>query len=197
VIIPADLRAWSAEGINDLINDLKQLSERLKPYGIQVGYHNHHSEFNAYKDTTFWDYLAQNTPDDILLQLDLGWIVFAEQDPVAYIKRYQDRITTSHFKTSIARYSDVSEHIKAAGAESWMDEMMIISRYNQAMADESEELKPLIGQDIVPWAAIVAQYRKSDQPVWFVVEQEVYPDNMTPLAAVKQSLQGLKSILKE
>lgn len=98
VIVPADSRAWNDEGIESLVNDLNKLSARLAEKGLLIGYHNHDKEFGSFLKQTYWDYIAQNTYEEVLLQLDVGWVNFAGKNAQHFVKRYPGRTLTTHIK---------------------------------------------------------------------------------------------------
>ncbi len=98
VIIPADARAWDGEGIESFVNDLNQLSTRLAKKNLRIGYHNHAQEFGSFLKQTYWDYIAQNTYEEVFLQLDVGWVNYAGKDAEYYVKRYPGRTLTTHIK---------------------------------------------------------------------------------------------------
>jgi sugar phosphate isomerase/epimerase len=108
VLISSDHRAWSATGIDSLIEDLKMLTPKVAKYGLQLGYHNHDQEFDDYKNTTFWDHIAKNTPQSFVLQMDAGWVNYAGKDPVDYLKRYPNRTLTTHIKVRTHKGSNQS-----------------------------------------------------------------------------------------
>jgi len=56
---------------------------------------------------------------------------------------------------------------------------------------------PLIGQDVTDWPAVIRAELAVGGTEWFVLEQEDYPEGMTPLEAVKSSKAGLDKILTE
>ena len=56
--------------------------------------------------------------------------------------------------------------------------------------------KPILGQDAVDWAAVYAACASVGGTDWIVVEQELYPDGKTPMACTRESLAGLRAILK-
>jgi sugar phosphate isomerase/epimerase len=56
--------------------------------------------------------------------------------------------------------------------------------------------KPILGQDSVDWAAVYAACASVGGTDWIVVEQEIYPDGKTPMACTRESLAGLRAILK-
>jgi len=98
IIVPGDKRAAIGEEINSLTQELTELTNILAKEGIAFGYHNHAKEFAAFNNSTYWDYIAQNTPKNMLLQLDVGWVNYAGVDPIDYLKRYPNRTLATHYK---------------------------------------------------------------------------------------------------
>lgn len=197
LIVPMDARAWDPEQIDSLVTDLNRIAKALKPYGMQTGYHNHHREFDTYKDSTFFDYIARNTPDHVLLQVDVGWAYFAGQDPAEILARYRDRIKSVHFKAQMTRFADIREQAEEAAKQHPFAEFGVIFQHNQAAADNHDTIQPLIGQDRLDWPSILNALYSADNPVWFVVEQEIYPNQMDPMTAVEASMKGLQAELSE
>ncbi|MCJ8295406.1 MAG: sugar phosphate isomerase/epimerase [Colwellia sp.] len=101
LIIGWDERAWHPQGIKEVVKLLNQLDKKLAPYEIKTGFHNHNHEFDDYQGTTYWDYLAVNTADSVVLQQDVGWTTYAGKDAVAYVKKYPNRTLTTHYKVRI------------------------------------------------------------------------------------------------
>ena len=98
LFVPMDRRAWDPEGVKQVVAELNELSEKLAPYGITFGYHNHAQEFADYKDATYWDFIARSTSENVTLQLDVGWVTYAGKDPVEYVRRYPGRTLATHYK---------------------------------------------------------------------------------------------------
>lgn len=70
-------------------------------FGLQLGYHNHHKEFNklADSDQTMWEYLVENTdPENVFYELDVYWCSKGGQDPVELLAKYPKRIKMLHVK---------------------------------------------------------------------------------------------------
>lgn len=164
LIVPWDDRAWHPEGIKATVADLNRLAKKLKPHGMLVGYHNHEKEFNDYQGSTYWDYLAQNTSNDVVLQQDVGWTTFARKDPIDYVKRYPGRTLTTHYKVRLP--------------------------------EGTEGKLPIIGKDTIDWLNLTRANIAVGATQWIVVEQEEYPNGLTPLQAVQASKTGLDNILK-
>jgi sugar phosphate isomerase/epimerase len=80
----------------DLLN---QKASALKPFGIDVGYHNHNLEFAPVGKTTGWDILWGETQADLVnFEVDLGWVAAAGLDPVQFLKRARGRVKLVHVK---------------------------------------------------------------------------------------------------
>lgn len=164
VMIPADSRAWNADGVESLVKDLNALAIKFAKVGMRIGYHNHEKEFNAYKNTTFWDYIAQNTTPDVFLQMDAGWVNYAGKDPIEYLKRYPFRTLTTHIK--------VRTH-KGTGQS------------------------PILGEDGYDWTNHIKHNISVGGTRWLVLEQEEYPNGLTPLETVAKSKLGLDKAISK
>jgi hypothetical protein len=56
---------------------------------------------------------------------------------------------------------------------------------------------PIIGKDTIDWLNLSKTNIAVGGTLWFVVEQEEYPNGLTPLQAVEQSKIGLDKVLKD
>lgn len=81
--------------VAELMNDI---AEKLKPYGMRVGYHNHDIEFIKIDGERPWDIIFQNTSKDVVMQLDIGNAMHGSADPIEILKRYPGRAITVHLK---------------------------------------------------------------------------------------------------
>lgn len=96
--IPEEKRS-SREAFMQTVEEFNQVAERLAPHGMQVGYHNHDYIFETFDGDLMWDLLAENTRDNVILQLDTGHAAGIGQDPVELLKRHPGRTTTLHAKS--------------------------------------------------------------------------------------------------
>ena len=197
LIVPLDPRAWDPEQIDALVQDLNWASKRLASEGMKVGYHNHHLEFRPYKGASFWEYLVESTHPEVVMQLDLAWVVFADKDPAALIQQYGKRIQTSHIKAQVTQISDIDKQLWQATKGDWRAEFELGFAQQQAVTDQSGAIQPVIGQDIIDWPEIIAAFEESGTLEWLVIEQEVYPDAKARLTTIKASKQGLMKLLGE
>ena len=165
LIVGWDERAWHPEGIKEVVALLNKLAKKLAPFGMKTGFHNHDHEFNAYAGTTYWDYLALNTPENVVLQQDVGWTTYAGKDPIAYVEKYPGRTITTHYKVKLP--------------------------------EGTQGKLPIIGQDTIDWLNLTKANMTVGGTLWLVVEQEEYPNGLTPLQAVAESKRGLDKVLQK
>jgi sugar phosphate isomerase/epimerase len=81
----------TAEQFNDL-------SERLKPHGMKIGYHCHGGDFAKVEGRTAWEIFGENTNSDVILQLDIGNCLGGGGDPIAMLKQFPGRSVSLHVK---------------------------------------------------------------------------------------------------
>jgi len=165
LIIGWDERAWHPEGIKEVVTLLNELDKKLAPYNIKTGFHNHNHEFDDFQGTTYWDYLAVNTADSVVLQQDVGWTTYAGKDAVEYVKKYPNRTFTTHYKVRIP--------------------------------EGVQGKQPIIGQDTIDWLSLLKANISVGGTKWIVVEQEEYPNGLSPLAAVALSKKGLEQYINQ
>ncbi|HET9475076.1 MAG TPA: sugar phosphate isomerase/epimerase, partial [Steroidobacteraceae bacterium] len=94
---------WNAELFN-------KFGKQVSDAGMSFGYHNHSAEFKKFDGKTAFDYLFETTdPRHVKMELDVGWVVVAQQDPVAILDKYQDRVIALHVKDVGKRGADGQE----------------------------------------------------------------------------------------
>jgi sugar phosphate isomerase/epimerase len=83
---------WIAENLN-------KIAEKAKRAGLRTGYHNHNLEFRKIDGVVAYDQLLQSTdPALVSFEMDIGWVVAAGVDPLAYFKKYPKRFSMLHIK---------------------------------------------------------------------------------------------------
>ena len=87
-----------ADGWKGVAERLSAAAGKLKPLGMAPGFHNHRIEWEPVDGVRPMDVLADNTPGDVVLQLDVGTCVQAGADPVAWIQKHPGRIRSIHCK---------------------------------------------------------------------------------------------------
>lgn len=79
---------------------LKQGAIQAAQAGLRILYHNHAFEFEAQVEGMYGlDYLFSTIPADAIgAELDTYWVQTGGEDPVAYIRKYADRLPRLHIK---------------------------------------------------------------------------------------------------
>ena len=99
IIMASAGKVIDAEGWKGVAERLSAASEKLKGVGMRSGFHNHQFEFMPLPTGEKpIEILAKYTPKEVVLQMDVGTVLFAKQDPVAWIKANPGRIVSMHLK---------------------------------------------------------------------------------------------------
>ena len=105
--IPENLRNTS-EACRATGKVLTELAARVRPEGLQLGFHAHAQDMRALPDgTTAWDVLAESTPLDFILQYDTANGMDAGADPVKPIVDWPGRAISVHLKEYAGRHGAV------------------------------------------------------------------------------------------
>ncbi|MGQ8336987.1 sugar phosphate isomerase/epimerase family protein [Sunxiuqinia sp. A32] len=145
-------------------------------YGLRTVFHHH---CGGYVETPQEvDILLKLTNPELLgLCLDMGHYAFGGGDPVAAMKKYQDRIWHVHFK-------DYDPKIGKEAA---------INKYNYFKSVELGVFCEL-GKGNVDFKSIVNILNKKGYDGWIVVEQDVLPGMGSPKKCADNNRQYIKSL---
>lgn len=141
--------------------------EVLKKHGVQFYYHVHGYEFHKHADGTLFDLLMQLTKRDLVAyQMDVLWVVFPGQDPVALLNKYGSRWQLMHVK-------DLKKGVKLG-----------------ALTGNTELTNDVpIGSGQMNWPAILKAAQKAGVKHYFIEDE-----SPTVLEQIPQSLQYLKTV---
>jgi sugar phosphate isomerase/epimerase len=89
----ADLAGWHKA--SDAFSDV---AERLRPHGIAAGYHNNQREWTELDGELPIEIVASRTPEDFVLQFDVGPAVQHGIDAPAWIRGHAGRIRSVHLR---------------------------------------------------------------------------------------------------
>lgn len=96
--VPQDERTNDAAGWTRLGNELAGYQKKIAAHGIALAWHNHSFEFAKLPDGSYpLDHIFAAAPD-LHWQADIGWIAWAGEDPIAWLKKYSGRVTSVHVK---------------------------------------------------------------------------------------------------
>ena len=96
---------WNAFG--------KSLSSYVKVFednGITLGYHNHSFEFNPLPSGKMPIECILDNNENLKFEIDLGWVVAGNADPIFWTKKYASKIIACHLKDFTSKDLDLIEH---------------------------------------------------------------------------------------
>jgi sugar phosphate isomerase/epimerase len=132
------------EGWKSLCEKLTTAVEQLKPHGLSAGYHNHQAEWAKLENgQRILEVLAANTPEEFVLQLDVGTCEEAGADPVAWVRGNPGRIKVMHAKD-----------------------------YAPGSGGADKGYRVLFGEGMTPWKELVAAAKSVGGIEYFLIEQE-------------------------
>jgi sugar phosphate isomerase/epimerase len=93
------MNAKDAQGWIDFAKLFSAAAVTAKAAGMYVGYHNHQHEFkDKFDGLCKWEIFYSNASPDVCQQMDVGHVVSAGEDPVAWLKKFPNRSRTLHAK---------------------------------------------------------------------------------------------------
>jgi sugar phosphate isomerase/epimerase len=98
IVMASAGRVEGADGWKRVAETINKAMEQFRSAGMRGGFHNHQSEWKPVDGQKPIVILADNTPKDFMLQLDVGTAMEASEDPVAWINAHPGRINSLHLK---------------------------------------------------------------------------------------------------
>ena len=154
------------EKLKRICEEWNEIGRKLAPFGLKGVIHNHGEEFcwmdEEKKEKRIYDYIAENTdPKYIGFELDVGWVVRAGLDPVAYINQYAGRIPLIHMKECAYAAKDFEdlEHFPSRvlqmGEPKIVNGVPYFSEEQKEILNNSRKWNVELGTGIVDFKAIV------------------------------------------
>lgn len=96
--VPEEERVNTSDFWKRLGEDLATGAERARPHGLKVVWHNHDFEYAILPDGSRPIEHILGGSDEVLFEIDCGWVTRAGADPAAELARYADRIAFIQMK---------------------------------------------------------------------------------------------------
>jgi sugar phosphate isomerase/epimerase len=96
---PSEIEA-DARGV---VARIAAIAPRVQALGLQLGFHNHWAELETHDGISVLDELCKLPPEQLWLELDLGWAWWAGTDPADLLERLAGRTPLVHIKDLRAR----------------------------------------------------------------------------------------------
>ena len=77
---------------------MNETAAKLRPHGLQLGYHNHAHEFVVDGGEILMETVLKNTEPDVFAEFDVFWVAYAGYDPARFVKKYANRQPLMHLK---------------------------------------------------------------------------------------------------
>ncbi len=168
------------------VQNVKKVGAMLADNGIGLGYHNHDFEFEKENGAYVLDRLYQDVDESLLQpELDLCWVNYGGEDPVAYVNKYAKRSNIVHFKDFFS--TGVKGEVYA----------LIDENGNEIKKEKSKEENAFrftpLGQGVQNFPAIVEAVKKSN--IQYVIYEKDQWYDADPFAEAKASIDYLKQDL--
>lgn len=165
----------------ELIPVIYRIGSLCREAGIQLLYHNHDFEFEAFNGGHMLDFLYQAIPSRLLqTEVDTCWVKYAGVDPAAYLLQYKGRAPVVHIKDFVGFKGDSSPYHLIGQAD------------NPDASIAQFSYRPL-GMGVQDLPAIVSAAKEAGAR-WLIIEQDESPDR-PPLEASAISIDYLKKII--
>ena len=113
----------------------KELSFFVKIFednGLTLGYHNHSFEFNKLSSGKMPIECILDYNENLKYEIDIGWLVAGNADPMEWINKYSDKIIACHLKDFFSKDQDLLDHNQqSAIGEGFIDWPSILSEINK------------------------------------------------------------------
>lgn len=166
LVVPMDRAMVDPEQCKGFADFFNTLADTLRPLGMRCGYHNHRNEFTKPAGSD-----------------DTYWDLFAKRTSKDVILQMDCGWTMA------AGYDPAAYIAKYPGRT-------ITTHFKPTVKDGDTGKKAIFGQDSVDWVSTLKACATSGGTEWLIIEQEVYPDGRPPIDCTRDSLAGLRAILK-
>lgn len=150
-VMPAD-RGETDEDWTKFGERLASIGKALGDRGYPFAWHNHAFEFEPTPTGNMPIDLILGAAPDIGWEFDVAWGVKGNQDPIAWVEKYADRIVAIHVK-------DIAPEGECLDEDGWAD----------------------AGHGTMDWPAIMSAVKSKTAAKWFVMEHDK-PSDVTRFA---------------
>ncbi|MBC7826190.1 MAG: sugar phosphate isomerase/epimerase [Chitinophagaceae bacterium] len=92
-------KGQTVDNYKKVAESFNKTGEACKKMNLKFGYHNHSYEFESENGQVLYDVLLKNTDAELVhMELDLGWVIVADKNPMDYFKNFQGRFPLWHLK---------------------------------------------------------------------------------------------------
>ena len=123
-----------------------KFGKQVSDAGMQFGYHNHSAEFKKFEGKSALEWLFDLTDaKHVKVELDIGWVAVAGEDPVVWLNKYKDRVVALHVK-------DVGKRTSA----------------------DKDPPSVALGEGTVDWKKVIGTAKKNGTKAFFYEQEEPF-----------------------
>ncbi|MCB1517868.1 MAG: sugar phosphate isomerase/epimerase [Hyphomicrobiaceae bacterium] len=141
--IPLLQRTQGEAGWVELAETLGELAETYKAAGFGFGWHNHDFEYRATASGKLPLDIMFETAPNLVWQHDIAWTARGGQDPIAWTRKYADRVVAIHVK-------DIAPAGECRDEDGWAD----------------------VGHGTLDWPGIMKVVTSETKAQYFVMEHD-------------------------
>ena len=109
-LVCANIPISTSDEIKKGVEIFDKTAAACKKAGIEFAYHNHATEFDTVEGIQPFEYILSHTDKNMVkMELDLGWVAKAKQDPVELFKKHPGRFPLWHLKDFSADFNTITE----------------------------------------------------------------------------------------
>ncbi len=150
----------SVEHMDNFINDMRPVIQKLKAAGMVFSYHNHDAEMAKVEgtDLTYLDYICEKiSADEMIVTMDTYWIQAGGGDPASWIRKLKGRMPCIHFKDMVYNIPYKRVHIAPIGEGNMNYDAIVEACLECGVEYGLVELDDCYGED--PFACLERSYR--------------------------------------
>ncbi|MEX0599358.1 MAG: sugar phosphate isomerase/epimerase [Rhodothermales bacterium] len=159
---------FSSDDMNRAIADFTAAGEAYQSEGLRFAYHAHGYEFHEAEEggTLFDRFMEETEPGVVDVQLDVFWVRWPGQDPIALMERYPGRFPSLHIKDMRQGTTggDLTGHAPL-------------------------ELQVPIGEGLMDWPSILRKAEEVGAELYFIEYEHT-----NPIEVIGNSLEYLRSL---
>lgn len=167
-----------------------RIGELCQEWGMRYYYHNHYQEFQRFGDKLVYDIIMENTdPGLVYAEMDTYWIARGGQDPVSFMRKYNDRLILLHQK----------DFPRDAGEPMCMYDGLVNRDANIDMGVFEKAVNPLsfteIGTGVLPIQDYISAARSCPNLDYIILEQDATRlDELDSIAVSMKAFQKFKGV---
>jgi len=184
-VLPMEYR--NRDGYRRFAREYSEVARRMKAGGLEVGYHNHHWEFEKFDGRAGLRMLIEECDPAAHFEIDTYWVQAGGGDPAEWVRKVAGRVPLVHLKDMVyGRDDTTADGLKRNTGES--EEQF---KKRQEAARGPKAIMAEVGEGNMNWPGILRACGEAGVR-WYIVEQDVCQrDPFESLAISLRNVRGM------